>query len=252
MSAVEPTPEQIQQALNDVTTKKNEFPLEVTIPGPHPQVFKGTTPQEVLDKLIAAQSQATQTIQETRAQAEQFKTELEQLKAKIPPPPVNANEEQKKRYYETWGQDPKQALMLQLSELLNVAPEQVPSVMRRAVENGVVGSAAEEFLSRTPAYPQTAQANELMRQRLMERYGTTADAATADNLIVVYHDLVNEGRIVPNQIPIQGVMTPNTPMPNLRGSSAPPNPVNDFLLQAREMPLEQLKAAIDKLALTQR
>lgn len=243
MSKQPPTPqEQIQQAIEG--TQQKEFPLEVAIPGT-PNVFRAKTPQEMLDQLVNAQTSASERIRNDAQRMQAMEQELQAIKAQIPPPPIDATEKQKKDYYDKWATEPEAAFDMQLAKRLGVSPDRVGEVLRRAVEGGVVASAAEEFLNRCPQFPQTQQAGELMRARLQERFGQTMEAATADNLELVFHELEREGRIVANQIPLQGVNQPNQPLPNLRGGSAPQNPQIDMWRQVRSMPIDKLKEIIE-------
>lgn len=251
MSTNQPPEQQIQQAINQVQQPNNGFPLEVAIPGT-PQVFKGTTPQEVLDQLVRAQAEATATIRQAREEAATYKTQVEELKTKIPPPPVDATEAERQKYYQTWSQDPDEAMRLSLAKVIGVSPDKVADVLKRAIEGGVVNTAADEFLARCPDFPQTPQNAALIKQTLAERYGTSMEAATADNLELVYHQLRREGKIVPNNLPIQSNVQPNMVIPNIRGGSAPQNPVNDILMQAHAMPIDKLKEVIDRLSVQAR
>ncbi|WP_159216171.1 hypothetical protein, partial [Klebsiella pneumoniae] len=75
------------------------FPLEVAIPGT-PQVFRGKTPQDVLNQLVTAQTNATQAIHQARQEAQQARAEAEALRGQIPPPPPpDASDAEKQAYY---------------------------------------------------------------------------------------------------------------------------------------------------------
>lgn len=249
MSSNEPqTPEQqIQQAIDSAATPSG-FPLEVSIPGT-PQKFTGNTPQEVLDQLVNAQANATRTISEERAKRAELESQLTQLRSQIPAPAPNADEQQKKIQdrYNTWAQNPTEATRQDLADLLGLPANRVVEVMKEAIGAGVVNRAADEFTMRCPDFPQTQQTAGLMRDALAARFGSSMDAATADNLEVVYHQLVREGKITPTALPPTRLENAPTPIPNLRGSSSPPSPELELRRAAYTMPLADLKKAIESV-----
>lgn len=248
-------PEQIAAAIEQVQTeqqinKPGAFPLEVSIPGT-PQKFTGSTPQEVLDKLVHAQAEATRTIAEERTKRSELETQFQTLQGQIErqkPQTTDDPQQEIQEHFNLWAKNPTEATKLQLAKILGVPPERVADVMKDAIGTSVVNKAADEFTMRCPDFPQTQQNAVLMRDALAARYGTTPDAATADNLEIVYHQLVREGKIQPASVPVQALANGITPIPHLRGNSAPPNPVNDLLAQARTMPIEQLKEVINRLS----
>lgn len=235
---------QIQQVISEVQ-KPTEFPLEVKLETG--QIYRGQTPQDVLDQIVNAQTEATRTIRAREAEMAGLRQELESVKQQIPKPPANASDAEKQQYYQTWAQDPKQALMMQLGEMIGVKPERVVEVLKRSVEGSTVNSAADEFLGRCPDFPRTNEAGQLMHAAIKSRFGEGPDATTADNLELVYHDLVRNGRIAPGMAPIQSTSQPYQPIPNIRGNSAPPNPVNDIMAQAQTMKLDDLKVVLERL-----
>jgi len=251
MSTNPPNNEQIQQAIEDVKTQtalnKGGIPLEISLPTG--QVYKGETPQELLDNLAKAQTEASRTISDYKAKMAELENTVSALKQQIPPPKSNDPEKDEltKEYFAKWSQDPTEANKIALAQILGVSPDKVGPMLRTAVESQMVNTAADEFLTRCPEFPQTPQNAQLMKEALAARYGTTMDAATADNLELVYNDLVRNGRIVPNPLPASRTVNANNPLPNLRGNSAPPNPVTDILSQAYTMPLDQLKQVMENL-----
>lgn len=255
MSSNPPNPEQqIQQVINDVNkdaqlAKPGAFPLEVAIPDT-PNVFRGATPQEVLDQLVRAQSESFKALQSERQRIAELQTQVTTLQQQqVKPEPVNDHAIKVQERYNLWAKNPTEATKQDLAELLGVPADRVIDVMKKAIEGTTVQTAAQEFIARTPGYPvDDPQVATLMRQRLQQKYGMGMDAATADNLIVVYHDLVNEGRISPAPIPTSGITNGNAPLPHVRGGSAPANPVNDVLSNFRNLSLDQMKEAINRLS----
>ena len=241
----------IAAVIKDVTQTPGDFPLEVSIPD-SPQKFTAKTPQEMLDKLVAAQTEATRTIASERSQRAALEGQVNELKSRIPAPPdAAAADAELQEQFNRWAKNPTEATRHDLAKLLGVAPDRVVDVMKEAIGNSVVNKAADEFLVRCPDFPQTPQTAALIKNALAARYGSTMEAATADNLEIVYHQLVREGQIQPQSPPPTGLINANIPIPNLRGPSAPPNPVNDIMRQAYTMPLEQLKEVIDRLSAAQ-
>ncbi len=243
-----PPPDPIQQVIENVNTNEQlkGMPLEVAIPGT-PQVFKGNTPQELLDQMVRAQAEGTRTIAETRQQVKQLEAELaaaRQVQAPPPTPGAKNNDE----YFKTWAENPNQALKRQLAEEFGLPEDKVIPMLKRGLETSVVNAAAEEFISRCQDFPQSPQSAELMRNKVAQRFGVTADAANADNLELAYHELVREGKLVPNQIPTSGILNQSTPLPNLRGGSVPASPVTDVMAQFGKMTADQMKEAIEKMA----
>lgn len=252
-----PPEQQIQQAIEQVKTeqqlnKNGGMPLEVTLETG--EKYVGTTPQELLDKLVQGKTEASKAIKAERDRNAELQAQISMLQQQIPQAsPSDADKQRKiQDRYKTWSENPTEATKQDLADLLGVPVERVVDVMREAIGSSVVNKAADEFLARCPDFPQTPQTASLMRDELSRRYGTTPDAASADNLELVYHQLVREGRIQPQAMAPSALMNANTPIPNLRGGSAPPNPVNDLIAQARTMPLEQLKQVLDRLTVSAR
>ncbi len=242
-------PDPIQQVIENVNTAakiSENGVIEIAIPD-SPQVFKGT-PQELLDQFVKAQTNATQTIKSERQEKEQLRQELANMRAQQvqPPPPPGAKNNDE--YFKTWAENPNQALKRQLAEEFGLPEDKVIPMLKRGLETSVVNAAAEEFISRCQDFPQSPQSAELMRNKVAQRFGVTADAANADNLELAYHELVREGKLVPNQIPTSGLMNQNQPLPNLRGGSVPASPVTDVMAQFGKMTADQMKEAIEKMA----
>lgn len=249
MSSNPPNPEQqIQQAIEQVQAenKSAPFPLEVAIPGT-PQKFTGATPQEVLDQLVNAQTHATRTIAEERAKRAELESQVAELQRRIPEPQPSADQAKIQERYNLWAKNPTEATKQDLADMLGVSPDRVVDVMKEAIGASTVNRAADEFTMRCPDFPQTPQNAVMMRDALAAKFGKTIEAATADNLEIVYHQLVREGRIQPNTLPVNNLVNPTAPLPNLRGGSAPPDAELDIRRRAYTMPLNELKAVIDRL-----
>lgn len=241
----QPDTQQIQQAISETAKPQQGVPLEVHLPTG--EVFKGTTPQEMLDKLVASKTEATRTIQAERARIQQLEEELRQ--ARTPPPDADADARRQLalQYYETWAKDPTEATKIQMSQLLGVPAEQVADVLKAAVSNSSVRGATEEFIARYPDFPQSPQTAEMMKQALRDRFGEGLHVATADNLELVYNDLRRQGKITPSAMVPTATMNASTPPPNLRGAGAAPNPVNDVLAQFQNMSVDDMKKTLDRL-----
>lgn len=243
-----PNPEipdgQIQQAINDVNKEKAGFPLEVAIPGT-PQVFKGQTPQEVLDQLVNAQTHASKLIGEQKTELETLKRERDELRAQAPQPTAGDAAQQAKiaDRYATWAKNPTEATKQDFEELLGVPIE----VVRRAMQAQVANTASAEFLQRYPQFPNNNEAAALMSAEVERRYGKNIAAASADNLELAYNALVREGKLQPQQLPISRTIGDNTPIPQFKGTGGPPNPEMDLRAQAYTMPLADLKKVLERV-----
>lgn len=235
-----PSPDQIQQAINATT---QGVPLEVRLETG--QVYRGATPQDVLNQLVAAQTEASRTITSERAERARIEHELATVKAQIPAPPVDASDAEKQAYYQKWAQNPDEALQEQFGKMLGIPASKVTEVLKRAVNTTVVNSAADEFMARYPNFPPAA--SQLMNQRLKERFGESMDATTADNLELVYGELVRTGRITPEPLSATGVSHPYTAVANLRGQQAPPNPMNQVLSDFASLPLDKMREALERM-----
>lgn len=242
-----PNPEQaIQQAIEQSKQTPGAMPLEVKLATG--QVYKAETPQELLNKVVAAQEEASRTIQVERQQREQLQQQMAEMQKQIPPPPADASQAEKDAYYMTWAQDPRAALTQQIAKEMGISPDKVWPTLKRAVEGSVATTAADEFLGRYPGFVQTPQNVALIKEGLRQRFGESMEQTTADNLELVYNGLVRAGRIDPASMPASGMNQPYTAVANLRGQQAPPNPVNGILQDFAALPLDKMKETIDRLA----
>ena len=239
--------DQIAAAINAVQSERpGQIPLEVNLSTG--QVYKADTPQDLLNKLAAAQEEATRTIRAREGEMADLRNQMAELKAQIPPPPPpSADQDKLNEYYKTWSSNPNKATTMALAQEMGIPEDRLVPMLKTAIEGQAVNTASSEFLARCPDFPETSENAQLIRQGILQRYGGNAGAMTADNLELVYHDLVRNGRITPNSMQPTGFAQPNVPIPNLRGGSAPPSPVNDIMAQAHEMPIDDLKRVIDRL-----
>jgi hypothetical protein len=253
MSSNQPpgTPDPIAAVINQVQTESKvpanaPIPLEVNLSTG--QVYKADNPQDLLNKLAYAQEEATRTIRSREAENAELRTENANLKSKVTPPapPDAAATAKANEYYQTWAANPAKATEMALAESLGVSPDKVVGLLKTAIEGQAVSSASTEFLSRCPDFPETPQNAQLIRNALVGRFGTGPGAMSADNLELVYHGLVRDGKITPNAMQPTGFTQQNHPVPNIRGGSAPPDPVNEVMAQAHTMSLEDLKKVIDR------
>ena len=243
-------PQQIQQAIEQVQqnanlTKNGGIPLEVRLETG--QVYTGTTPQEVLDKLVAAQTEASRTLTARNQELEALRHEVTTLKQATPPPAPTDKQTRVAEYYSKWSEDPTEATKMVLADMLGLPADVAVPVLQQAVSNSIVDAASNEFKTRCPDFPENAQNAAMLARAVEQKYGKSLAAASADNLEIAYHELVRNGHITPNALPTAGIAQPNQVLPNLRGNSANPNPVVDVLSQARTMPLDQLKQVIENL-----
>ena len=243
-----PGPDQIEQVIKEVKTapQGGGMPLEVTLPTG--EVYKGTTPQELLDRVVAGKVEANNHL---RQQKEENRRLQEQLAAAVAPKPSESEAATARKIqerYATWAQNPTEATRQDLAELLDVPADRVIDVLRRAITQSTAGGASEEFMARYPEFPNTKESAMAMNAKLRQKFGAGLDAATADNLELAYNELRREGVITPNMMQPSGFSQQNAALPNLRGSSAPANPVNDSLQNFSNMSLDQMKTTIERLA----
>ena len=242
-----PAPGSIEQAINEArqaSPNNSGLPLEVTLPTG--QTYRGNTPQELLDEFKRAQIESSRKIDAQKAQLRDQEARIRELEA--PTPSVSEAESAKKIQdrYTTWAQNPTEATRQDLADLLGVPADRVVEVMKRAITNSTVGSASEEFMQRYPSFPNNPQAAAVMNEKLRQRFGSGMEAATADNLELVYNEALREGRITANQMHVSGYENQNYAVPNLRGNSAPANPMNEVLQNFGSLNLEQMKQVIEK------
>ena len=240
-----PGADQIQQAIDQIA-KPSSTPLQVNLQTG--EVYKGDTPEDLLSKLVASKEEATRTIRAREAEMNDLRGQMAELQARIPQPPPDQSQTKDNEYYETWAKDPDEAARMQLSKMLGIPKDKVVDVLKTVVKDGLTTKAADEFVMRNPEFPQSQESAAIITQMLAQRFGQTIESTTADNLELVYHQAVREGRLQPRQLQTQRIEQPNQVMPNLRGGSAPPNPVNDVMSQFNSMSLEQMKATLERLS----
>ena len=246
MSNPNPPADPIAQVISEV--KKDApgggIPLEVTLTTG--QIYRGATPQEVLDQLVKAQTESTITIKQQRDRTKELEAQLEQAHAPKPSESDAAQQQKLTAYYETWAKDPTDATRGQLADLLGIPKDRVIEVLKNAITASTANSASDEFIARYPEFPSNPQTAQLMNEKLRQLFGGGIDAATADNLELAYNALRREGRIVPNTLAASGFTQPPQPLPILRGSSAPPNPnlLNDA--EFRSLSLDKMKEVLER------
>lgn len=234
-----PGPEDIQRAINDATTK-NDFPLEVKLETG--QVYRGSTPQDVLNALVKAQEEASRTIKARETEMGQLREKVGELEAKIPPPPQDPHKAQNEQFFAQLAEKPTEAIINTFADKMGIPPDQLVPMLQKTIRGYAASSGAEEFMSRVPEYPRTPEAGQMMKDALGNR------EPTADNLELAYHQLRREGRIQPAYVPPTQIMNPNQPMPVLRGSAVPPTQAMDAIAKAQTMDLNQLKQVIEQLS----
>ena len=253
------TPEQqIAQAIEDSTKQQQQaaaggFPLEVKLETG--QVYRGKTPQEVLDQLVAAQTEASRTIQSRTAELEQLRTEVQTLKQQTPVPQLPATDQQAKlqQYYDTWARNPTEANKMSLAEIAGIPADEVSGIfqkMRETIIEAETNKAANIFLAIHPEFPSSDESAALMRSAMVRRYGAQGYAQASrdpDKIEATYLDLVRNGKLTPMDLPIEGQSAQHTPIPQMRGSSGAPNPRVDLMTGAYQMPLGDLENLIRDL-----
>ncbi len=239
------TPAEIAQVIKDVNTAQQ--PIEISLETG--QVYKANTPQEALEQLAKAQTEATKAIRLRESENADLRQKITQLEQRIPKPQETPSDAKAAQYYQTWAQDPTKANMQSFAEALGVPAEQLVPILRNVIEGATARSAADEFVNRYPSFDGNQTNVQLLRDRVQQKYGQNLGAATADNLELAYQSLVREGKITPGQQVFSSADTP-MPIPNLRGGSAGPSPEMEIRQQAQTMPLEKLAEVIKRLGTT--
>lgn len=240
------TPEGIAQVIKEVNAPP--APLEISLETG--QVYKGNTPQELLENLARAQTEATKAMRVRETENADLRSKITQLEQRIPKPQPTVDDAKNSKWFQTWAENPTQANLQSLAEGLGLPPEQLVPVLRNVIESATARSAADEFVNRYPGFDGNPQNVQLLRDRVQQKFGQTLGAATADNLELSYQSLVREGKINPGQQPLSGVDSQNIPIPNLRGGSAPADPQLEIMQQAQTMPLDKLAEVIKRLGAT--
>ena len=240
------TPAEAAQVIKEVNAPAQ--PIEISLETG--QVYRAATPQEALEKLAAAQTEATKAIRLRESENAELRTKLAQLEQQIPKPQANPNDAKTTQYYEDWAKNPTKANLDLLANGLGLPADQLVPVLRNVIESATARTAADEFVNRYPSFEGNPTNVQLLRDRVQQRFGQNLGAATADNLELAYQSLVREGKIVPGQQAYAGVDSPTIPIPNIRGGSAPPNPELEIMQQAQTMPLDKLAEVIKRLGNT--
>lgn len=240
------TPADIAQVIKDVQAPA--APIEISLETG--QVYRGSTPQELLENLAKAQTEATKAMRVRESENAELRTKITQLEQRIPKPEPTPTDAKVTQYYQDWAKDPTKANLQLLAEGLGLPSDQLVPVLRNVIESATARSAADEFVNRYPGFEGNPQNVQMLRDRVQQKFGQTLGAATADNLELSYQSLVREGKITPGQQPISGIDNQNIPIPNLRGGSAPVDPQLEIMQQAQTMPLDKLAEVIKRLGAT--
>ncbi len=207
-------------------------------------VFEGSSEQEVLQKLVQSVESGSEHIKQLRGEVGQLKQQVQQ--APQPQQPAGQKTVQD-QYWEIWQKDPILADRFAESVRLGIPIEQVDQIQRQTMQSAATSqqqAAAAEFMSRCPDYPEgDVLAAQAISQRLQQRF--PGQMPTADNLELVYNDLVRAGTIAPRDIPISEIQNPAVPLPRLGGTQQQ-QPV-DFERQFRELKPDQMKKVIEEL-----
>lgn len=250
MSTVNPEIQQIQQAINETQVEaerqkvgEQEVRLETG------QVYKGT-PSQIQEALKKAQEEASRTLTKRNEELESLRAQLAQRPEVKVEEPTNKN-----AYFEQWAKDPSKATIMALAQEMGIDPEEYVRITKANLENSSVNNASAEFTRRRPDFPNDAASSAVLKRHLQgvtQRFGIKSAAAlTADHLELAFQDAIRAGDITPQQVMVSDVSQINTPLPNLRGTSAPPTPETQLLATAASMPLLQLEAMIKRLRMQQ-
>lgn len=235
-----PTAEQLQAEVNAAAAASGAIPTEIrTATG---QVFRGNTPQELINSLQGSVESGTTHIKTLNDQNQALQAELNRLRADMNTgaQPVNtpapATNDPKIEYYNQFTQDPIKATEYALN--------QIPAFqnLMKTVENVQQSDAAHEFLREVPEFPQSPQNAQLMGNAL-NHFGLEA---TAPNMVFVYNKLVHAGLLQPQNVPIAA----NTvqPAPMLQGSSPGPSQGGFDMGSFANLPPDKMREVINNMA----
>jgi len=182
----DPTPEQISQAVAEVT-KPADFPGEFKLGDG--TVVKAANWEEAFQKVAQMK---VDTATALRDREEQIRT------LQAPPPPVETQKEgfDQKKYWELANVDPRAATRYALASDLGVDPEQLPQMFNE-MRNVSVQSADQmeinRFMQNNPDYPGTLEVSSL----LMDILANENRPLNSENLEYVYLRAVRDGLIEP-------------------------------------------------------
>jgi hypothetical protein len=115
--------DQLKQAIqnqNQPTSQPAAATEPIEIKAATGQVYRGSTPQEVIDQLLKAQENATAVITEEREQNRQLQGRLQEIEKRVQsqPPAPKSSKFDKIKYFQTWEQDPLEAERQAVREIL--------------------------------------------------------------------------------------------------------------------------------------
>lgn len=188
------------------------------------EVFKGKSPDEVLEVLSKAKAEATKTIRDREAQVKERDGRIRDLEDKLVAlsTPMGGKKEdesfQKETYYQLLAEDPLAAHNYALAATMGVAPHDVPTVLRwtRATTEEMAAHLANfQFRSQHPDAPEGGDFADVMYERMRKEDRDW----NAKNLHVSYLELVDEGKVKPVAKKPAESTGPEPPPPDLGAPS---------------------------------
>lgn len=246
----QPTAEELAAAVNNVALSTGAVPTEITTTTG--QVFRGKTPQELIDQMKHSVENGTSAIKNLNDRLSAQETELARLReaAAQPPAPTNATPDPNTEFYSRFTQNAANtaagvtAMEYALSGTLGVEPTEVRSTLQRAVKSSEEARqerTANAFMTQVPEYQNTPQNGQLITQAL----STMGLEPSVPNLVYAYHTLVHRGLMQAGSVPV----SQNTvqPPPMLQGSSAPSITTGFDMSKFANLSAEQQRQVIEEM-----
>ena len=195
------TPQDPSKIIEQVAGVQKEIKLETG------QVYKGANEDELLKELAKAQEHSTRHIKEQKDELERVRTELQQVRSALPPPPrTDDNTYNPEKYFELWKDDPLKAH--QYANQFDPEAQRVKSV----IANQAQRSEIETFKDSVGFHPeQNPQAADVFSREFVK----TGLQPTANNMELVYYRLVNNGTLQPQ---VTANVNPTPVPPQLGGN----------------------------------
>lgn len=219
-----------------------ETPKEIVVETATGAVFKGTTPEEVMEKMKQSIESGSQTIRQYKEQNEQLTSALGTLQR---PQPVTNGQFDKAKYYEMLNDDPVKA-----QDYLDEARYGRPfaDVKRDFDRSARVTSEVSQLMEINKFQQNLARIGEEYQgsaetgDALLEQLGKRD--LTADNLTAAYVELKASGKIKVAAKAAEPTTQQKKPPASPRGTGAP-ELYNGK--RAEEMNLDELKSAIARV-----
>ena len=202
------------------------------------EVFKGANAEEVAQKLADSKLAATEAIRDRERQIRERDAELASLRSTQKPAPRGDNKFDTNKFYETLASDPASALDSYLAYRLGIPETEVADALAFQRDTVAVVSAHLETAKFNSRHPDAPAGNEFADTMISAMKESGRDW-TADNLSLVYRDLVDAGKVKPVARQAAESPRPGNVAPDI-GSSAPGGN-NDLVGRFEQLSTEEME-----------